>query len=83
MDKPTNKHRAHWLQWQNKMLAGIIKAMGYAPHADKDEIDLIVPMYGMPSCVYKKKEEATAALPLPAAGPCPRIQPEKERKHAV
>ena len=55
-----NKYRTQWLQWQNKILSGIISAMGYAPHADKDEIDIIVPMYGMPSSVYKKMEEAAA-----------------------
>ena len=57
--------------------------MGYAPHADKDEIDIIVPMYGMPSSVYKKMEEAAAEEPLPSETPCLHILAEKQPQYAI
>ena len=78
-----NKYRTQWLQWQNKILSGIISAMGYAPHADKDEIDIIVPMYGMPSSVYKKMEEAAAEEPLPSETPCLHILAEKQPQYGI
>ena len=44
----------------NKFLSGMLALIGYAPCVDKDEADVIVPMYGMPSSVYKVKDKADA-----------------------
>lgn len=84
MNRLANKCRTAWLLWQNKILSSIIIAIGYAPHTDKDkdEVDIIVPMYGMPSSVYKKKE-ATATQAQASKMPCLHILPEKESRYAV
>lgn len=55
----------------NKILSGFLAMMGYAPCGDNDEVDSIVPMYGMPSSVYRPRKKAGAvkkaapALSLP------------------
>lgn len=52
--------KAEWLRLYNRVLSGILALLGFAPCTDEDEVGGIVPMYGMPSSIYKTKAKTTA-----------------------
>lgn len=78
--------KTRWLLLSNKILSGLLALIGFAPHSDEDEVSTIVPMYGMPSSVYKTRQKAqgnTAARPVATQPTTYLLITEKEKKHAV
>lgn len=81
----TSKWKAKWLYLNNKILSGLLVLMGFASHSDEDEVDAIVPMYGMPSSIYKMKEKTDAiTVDTPVTEENVYIlNTEKRKKHAI
>ncbi|RGN47076.1 MULTISPECIES: hypothetical protein [unclassified Bacteroides] len=50
--------KAKWLHLYNKMLSGLLALMGFGSCSDEDEVNEIVPMYGMPASIYKAKDKS-------------------------
>lgn len=81
----TSKWKAKWLYWNNKILSGLLALMGFASCSDEDEVDAIVPMYGMPSSIYKIMDK-TDAMTVETSVPEENVyllNTEKRKKHAI
>lgn len=80
--------KAQLLRLYNRILSGILALLGFAPCSDENEAGEIVPMYGMPSSVYKAKAKAnttTMAIDIAASdkNSVYILNTDKKDKHAV
>lgn len=62
LDMTTKARRLKWLHISNKALSGLLALLGFNSYSDEDEVSGIIPMYGMPSSVYKRKSKSPQAL---------------------
>ncbi len=49
------KKRTKWLHFCNKALSGVLFLLGFGSSSEENEMDEVIPMYGMPASIYKEK----------------------------
>lgn len=79
------KLKAKRLYLYNKILSGFLVLMGFSSCSDEDEVDAIIPMYGMPASIYKIKDKADVVT-VEASATAANIyvlNTEKRKKHAI
>lgn len=58
----TKAGRLKWFHISNKALSGLLALLGFNSYSDEDEVNEVIPMYGMPSSVYKQKRKSSQVL---------------------